>query len=563
VLNNQGLGRVSSLRAGEMKLHRIGKLYSYRSNAPGSDGDPDAVDLEPDADDDDGLTAWPKRKVEVWALREVTCHIRRGERVAVIGANGAGKSTLVRILSRTLPPSEGTVDGAGIVVPFGALRSPISPHMSGCDNLRMIARLLGIPSAHLEERLPKIIEFSEIGHLAHEKVHRYSDRSFARLSMAMGLFIDADIYLVEDAIKIGDENYRVKFMDKLAEVLQREVTLVHASNSLELLRNYCQSAIWLEAGRLRAVGEINTLIRRFLSATENVEELTDIVAAERQAPAPASRSIPAPTTPGLGTLAERLEPVTEWVEATVRAEESWEKVLQRWREKLTVHDLANSGSLEMVDKCRLGTIHGSWCLNSDGKPVRRALPGEPITLDLLVETFSANVTVAVRLELDAVQSMLIFIAEPLVPLRAQDPGLYLFRAKIDGNLLAHSFESLLYKLRTRVVMRTDTGPPQMVAATVRFDLRGDIRADFDDQRAAQGERPTSVLQPTPAFVEPASEIEGSDRVVLSGNMGTQWDKLNRKPALRPRLEWMVYRVQESAADVQQRLGSERQVEVAK
>ena len=122
------------------------------------------------------------------------------ERVAVIGGNGSGKSTLIRVLSRTLPASEGTIEGAGSVVPFAALAGPISTERTGCDNLRMIARLLGLPLGRLEERLPEVLDFSELGALAREKVCRYSSKSFLRLSLAMALCMDADIYLIDDGL---------------------------------------------------------------------------------------------------------------------------------------------------------------------------------------------------------------------------------------------------------------------------------------------------------------------------------------------------------------------------
>jgi ABC-type polysaccharide/polyol phosphate transport system ATPase subunit len=185
--------------------------------------------------------------------------------VAVIGGNGSGKSTLIRVLSRTLPPSEGTIEGAGSVVPFGALDGPISTERTGCDNLRMIARLLGLPLARLEESLPEIIEFSELGVLANEKVCRYSSRSFIRLSMAMALCMDADIYLIDDGLRVPDSIYYAKVKAKFAEILNRNRTLVFASNNLHELRQYCRRALLLEGGKLVADGDIELIAERYLA----------------------------------------------------------------------------------------------------------------------------------------------------------------------------------------------------------------------------------------------------------------------------------------------------------
>ena len=212
------------------------------------------------------------RRTDIWALRDVFCHVAPGQRVAIIGGNGAGKTTLIRILARTLPPSEGTVEGAGTVVPFAALSAPLSDQRSGCDNLRMLARLLGLSLEHLEQRLPEIVEFSELGSLAHEKVFRYSSRSFARLAMAMALCIDADTYLIDDGIGGGDQIYQTKVREKFREVLSRNRTLIFASNNLRELKLYCQRALWLDEGKLVADGDFDTIAEGYLANRQRASQ---------------------------------------------------------------------------------------------------------------------------------------------------------------------------------------------------------------------------------------------------------------------------------------------------
>ena len=258
------------MRRGEIKIEGLGKRYWFRSDAP-SGADDEEQDPE-ETDDDEGDEGEGGRRgfyfgprTEVWALRDLFCHIEPGERIAVIGVNGCGKTTLIRILSRTLPPSEGTVEGAGSVIPFGALAGPISGQQSGCDNLRMIARLLGLPLDRLEERLPEITEFSELGALAYEKVLRYSSKSFNRLSLAMALCMDADIYLIDDGLSAPDPIYHRKVVEKFTEILDRNRTLLFASNNLHELKRYCCRALWLDRGKLVADGEFDTIVEQYLS----------------------------------------------------------------------------------------------------------------------------------------------------------------------------------------------------------------------------------------------------------------------------------------------------------
>jgi len=261
------------LRRGEIKIEGLGKRYWFRSTAP--DEENEEVD---EGDDETAETGFAKlfgRRAEIWALRDIFCHITPGQRVAVIGANGAGKTTLIRILARTLPPSEGTIEGAGTVVPFAALAGTISDQRSGCDNLRMLARLLGLSLEHLEQRLPDIVEFSELGSLAHENVSRYSSQSFARLGMAMALCIDTDTYLIDDSFGAGDQIYKSKVKEKFREVLGKNRTLIFASNNLRELKLYCNRALWLDGGKLVADGDFDTIAESYLANCRQSQAVAD------------------------------------------------------------------------------------------------------------------------------------------------------------------------------------------------------------------------------------------------------------------------------------------------
>lgn len=262
------------MRRGEIRIEGLSKRYWFRSTAPDEENE-EVNEEEEDEAPETGFATLFGRRAEVWALRDVFCHITPGQRVAVIGGNGAGKTTLIRILARTLPPSEGTVEGAGTVVPFAALSGSLSEQQSGCDNLRMLARLLGLSLDHLEECLPEIVEFSELGSLAHENVFRYSNKSFARLGMAMALCIEADTYLIDDSFGAGDQIYQRKMNEKFQEVLGKDRTLIFASNNLRELKLYCQRAIWLEGGKLVADGDFDTIAEGYLTNCRQLQARAD------------------------------------------------------------------------------------------------------------------------------------------------------------------------------------------------------------------------------------------------------------------------------------------------
>jgi hypothetical protein len=182
-------------------------------------------------------------------------------------------------------------------------------------------------------------------------------------------------------------------------------------------------------------------------------------------------------------------------------------------------------------------------MTPSGYAIKRLLPGEDLELELLVETFEDGVTVAVRLEMDA-KPFLAWVTEPLLPLTATERGQYLFRTRIDGGFAGNAYENTLLKLRTRVLFeKPGLDRRELVSSTVQLDLRGDIRAQFDEQRRLGGEPPTTIINPAPAYVEPPEEIAGFDPASdFAVPPQTRWQNLNRPPVLRPRLDWEVYRV---------------------
>jgi ABC-2 type transport system ATP-binding protein len=539
----------SELRPGEIKIEGLGKRYCFRSLAKDAD---DADTLTAEEDEEEGYSFARRRRVDIWALRDVTCQIQPGERVAIVGANGSGKSTLIRILSRTLPPSEGMIEGAGIVIPFAALKSPLNPHMSGIENLRMLARLLNIPSDHFEERLPELIEFSELGLLAREKVTRYSSRSFARLSMAMGLFVDAHIYLVDDDVKVGDDKYRAKFMARYVEKVQSGVTLIYASNNLGLMRAHCQRGILLQRGKMVADGDVDSVLQQFLMYGEDLNGAQSPAARvlgnlekdeeERVEPLGEDRvekeHVSGPGVAPLKTCTlqvvapEQLEPLNEWAEAERHAEAAWQGALEKLHRTIEPNENASGGTVKGTEGCSYAELRGVRYLNGDGARYH-ALPSETLVLELQLETFTDAVEVSVRLELQH-KGTLVLVAEPLLPFTALIAGAYIVRVELPGDMLGHANALMIYQIVTRVLFKAKNSSPALIIARCPLKLKGHVRFAFEAKRAGKGFSATSIVKPTPPFLgwQPSLAPETDEG-------GEDFD---RDPALRPRLKWAIYRI---------------------
>ena len=540
----------SGLRPGEIKIEGLGKRYWFRSkNAD------DADSSAGDEDEGEGDSFFRRRlKIPVWALKDITCHIQPGEGVAVIGANGSGKSTFIRILSRTLPPSEGVVEGAGIVIPFAALKSPLNPYMSGLENLRLMADLLNIPSNHLEERMADLIKFSELGPLAREKVTRYSSGSFARLSMAMGLFVDAHIYLVDDDVKVGDENYRKKFLARYAEKVQSGVTLIYASNNLGQMRVHCQRAIWLQRGNMVADGTVDSVLQQFLMYGEDLIKAQSRGAGEQEkdeqeeVEAPGAEKADQGKVEALGiapvkasalraVTIEQLEPLDDWFEAEQQAAAAWQDVLENWRQTIEPNESAGGGTVKGGEGCDYATVRGQRYLNTDGSTYR-AYPGETLVLELQLDTFIDAVEISVRLDLQH-DDTLVFVAEPLLPFMARIAGAYVVRVELPGDMLGHTNALMIYRLVTRVLFKAKNKPPGLIVTSSLLKLKGHVRFAFEAKRAGKGYRATSIVKPTPPFL---GWQPGLVRETGKGPMPSESEDFDRGPAFRPRLKWAAYRI---------------------
>jgi ABC-type polysaccharide/polyol phosphate transport system ATPase subunit len=145
-----------------------------------------------------------------WALRDVTFRVVHGESLAVIGPNGAGKSTLLQVLAGILQPNEGSVEVRGHVSSLLTLGAGFDTDLTGRDNIRLAGAFLGIHHREMEERLPGIVEFAELGDFIDAPIKTYSSGMRARLGFAIATSVDPDILLLDEVLATGDQVFRVK-----------------------------------------------------------------------------------------------------------------------------------------------------------------------------------------------------------------------------------------------------------------------------------------------------------------------------------------------------------------
>jgi ABC-type polysaccharide/polyol phosphate transport system ATPase subunit len=195
-----------------------------------------------------------------FAIRDLSFEVRRGETVALIGDNGSGKSTVLRLLAGIYRPTSGSITTTGRVAPVIGLGAGLHQDLNGLENAWLYASVLGLSGEETEERLPDIIEFADLGEFLTVPVKYYSSGMLTRLAFSVAMSIRPDIFLVDEALAVGDQSFRQRCIDLLDRYVADGLTLVLVSHELALLRRFADRAIWLEEGRTRMQGDADSVI---------------------------------------------------------------------------------------------------------------------------------------------------------------------------------------------------------------------------------------------------------------------------------------------------------------
>jgi ABC-2 type transport system ATP-binding protein/lipopolysaccharide transport system ATP-binding protein len=203
----------------------------------------------------------------LWALREVSLTVRRGESVGIVGRNGAGKSTLLKVASRVLEPTHGEVRVAGRVAPIIELGIAFDPELTGIENVYLSALLLGHRRREIAARLDEIVAFSELGDFLRAPVRSYSSGMQARLAFSILTAWPPDVLVLDEFFAVGDAAFEEKSRARIDALRRGGTTLLLVSHTLELVRESCGRCVWLESGRIRADGEPGDVLDRYAHET--------------------------------------------------------------------------------------------------------------------------------------------------------------------------------------------------------------------------------------------------------------------------------------------------------
>ena len=206
-------------------------------------------------------------KEDFWALRDVSFGLERGRTLGVVGRNGSGKSTLLKLLAGTMRPTSGQITARGRVFGLLELAAGFHPDLSGRDNVFLNGAFLGLSRRHMAERFDQIVAFSELEQFIDTPVKHYSSGMYMRLGFAIAISVEPDILVIDEVLAVGDAAFRQKCFAALADLKQRQKTILFVTHDASAVRRFCDEAIWLDRGCVRAAGPAPDVLSEYLAAT--------------------------------------------------------------------------------------------------------------------------------------------------------------------------------------------------------------------------------------------------------------------------------------------------------
>lgn len=203
-----------------------------------------------------------RQSVVVHAVKDVSFSANVGEAVGIVGSNGSGKSTLLRAIAGLQTLSAGTIKVRGTVGLLG-VGAALKPSLPGHRNILLGGLALGMTVSEIETLLPQVVEFTGLGDAINRPMNTYSSGMRARLAFAISTLRVPDVLLIDEALAVGDKDFRAKSLARLNEIKEQAGTIVMVSHNLSEIRETCGRAIWLDQGVVQLDGDTDTVLAQY------------------------------------------------------------------------------------------------------------------------------------------------------------------------------------------------------------------------------------------------------------------------------------------------------------
>lgn len=292
------------------------------------------------------------------ALDGVSFDVEAGKTYGIIGRNGSGKSTMLKCVAGITKPTTGKVTVNGRISALIELGAGFHPEISGRENVFINGIMLGLSKAEIERRFDEIVEFAELAPFIDAPVKTYSSGMYMRLGFAVAVHVDPDVLLVDEVLAVGDEGFAHKCLDKFAEFRRRGKTILLVTHSLGLVERFCDEALWLDKGKVKAVGDPKRVVDAYVTEVEESEEAflaAEDARARARVDLGAGSSVPSPEGGEPAVTAGNVEAPADMFQAEAG----------RW----------GSGEIEITDVA---------LVDADGTPGHVFHSGDPMTIRLRI-----------------------------------------------------------------------------------------------------------------------------------------------------------------------------------
>ncbi|MDC0044601.1 ABC transporter ATP-binding protein [Pelagibacteraceae bacterium] len=206
----------------------------------------------------------------ILALNNISLSINKGDKLGIIGHNGAGKSTLLKLLSRITAPTKGLIKINGSVSSLLEVGTGFHPELTGKENIYLNGAINGLSIKEIDDRIDRIINFSEIKQFIDTPVKRYSTGMFVKLGFAVAAHLEPDVLIVDEVLAVGDASFREKAISKMNQFSEnQDSTLIFVSHNMQSIKELCNRVILIENGKIIYDGNTNETIKHYLSRSLN------------------------------------------------------------------------------------------------------------------------------------------------------------------------------------------------------------------------------------------------------------------------------------------------------
>lgn len=241
-----------------VELENVSKIYKLKRK----DGDPG------------------KRNERFYALKDISFKVEKGDVVGILGTNGSGKSTLSVILAGISEIDSGKMSVYGEQALI-AINTGLNEQLTGLENINVKGALLGLNKKRIREITNDVIDFAELGDFLYQPVKKYSSGMKSRLGFSISLALDPEIFIVDEALSVGDKGFAQKCMNRMKSLRDEQgKTIFFISHALPQVRDFCKTGMWIEGGKLKEMGEINDVCDHY---AEYVDYLNSLSGKEKKA----------------------------------------------------------------------------------------------------------------------------------------------------------------------------------------------------------------------------------------------------------------------------------------